>query len=324
MRATARTRGDRGDVVGQPSSASSGSDVVWARVVELMADFSLEVTPREVDRLPPLDGLLPQGAAVYVTYLATTGYAGTIETVARIAATGLRPVPHIAARALRGSSDLDDLLGRLTGEGGVTEVLVVAGTIEPPAGPYAASIDVLRSGLLQRHGIQRVGVAGHPEGSPDVDAAGLAQAIADKNAFARESGLDLQLVTQFAFAPEPVVAWERAIREAGNELPVRVGLPGLVSAARLLKFGIMCGVGPSLSVMRKKAGSVLKLASSKPQRPDGTVLGVARAAVDPTTRFSAYHFFPFGGFTDTATWASGIRDGRFTLPPSGDRIVMAT
>ena len=97
--------------------------------------------------------------------------------------------------------------------------------------PFPATIDLLRTGILQRHGVTRVGVAGHPEGSPDVDPADLVQAIVDKNAFAVESGLEVEIVTQFSFAPEPVIIWEGALRKAGNRLPVRVGLPGAASAA---------------------------------------------------------------------------------------------
>jgi methylenetetrahydrofolate reductase (NADPH) len=310
--------------MGEPSTASA-RDRVRDRVVALMDDVSIELTPREVALAPSVPALLPAATtAVYLTYLSSIGYAGTIDEAVRLTGVGVRVIPHIAARALTGERQLDDLLARLTGEAGVTEVLVIAGGIAKPAGPYAASIEVLRSGLLQRHGISAVGVAGHPEGSPDIDAGGLAQAIADKNELARDTGLSMQLVTQFVFAPQPVVAWERALREAGNQLPVRVGLPGLVSAARLLKFGIMCGVGPSLAIIRKKAGSVVKLVSAKPQLPDGTPPGVARAAVDdPAARFSAFHFFPFGGFEATATWAGAVRAGRFTLPVDEDRIITA-
>jgi methylenetetrahydrofolate reductase (NADPH) len=167
-----------------------------------------------------------------------------------------------------------------------------------------------------------VGVAGHPEGSPDVGDAELVQAITDKNEFAVDSGLDVHLVTQFSFAPEPVIIWERSIRAAGNRLPVHVGLPGAASAATLLKFGLRCGIGPSLAVMRKQAGNVLKLASTKPQYPEATVTGVAAAAAqDGANRFAPFHFFPFGAFARTAAWARAIADGRFALP-SDDRIVV--
>jgi methylenetetrahydrofolate reductase (NADPH) len=155
-------------------------------------------------------------------------------------------------------------------------------------------------------------VAGHPEGSPDVEPGDLVQAIVDKNTFAIESGLDMEIVTQFSFAPEPVIIWEGALREAGNRLPIRVGLPGAASAPTLLRFGLRCGIGPSVAVMRKRAGSVMKLASARPHYPEATVIGVADAGTD--TLFRAFHFFPFGAFVRTAAWAAAIKDGRFTVP----------
>jgi methylenetetrahydrofolate reductase (NADPH) len=158
--------------------------------------------------------------------------------------------------------------------------------------------------VLARHGIRRVGVAGHPEGSKDIGDQALATAIAEKNAFAADTGTDMYILTQFCFSPAPVVAWERRIRTAGNGLPVRVGLAGLTSPVRLLKFGVACGVGPSLTVLRKQTGGVLRLATSPVYHPDEVLLGVARSVgADPDSLIRGVHFFPFGALRATAEWA---------------------
>ena len=75
------------------------------------------------------------------------------------------------------------------------------------------------------------------------------------------------------------MAWERRIREAGNRLPVHVGLPGLTSPTRLLRFGLSCGVGPSLKVLRQQAGGMFMLATSPVYQPEDTLLGLADAQV---------------------------------------------
>lgn len=288
-----------------------------ACVTALVQRFSIEVTAREIDRLPPLRTLLPEGTSVYVTFLAGPGYEGTVVTAKRLVGEGMRPVPHLAARATTSAQELDGVLRSLA-EVGVDDVLVVAGSFADVAGPYPATIDLLRSGLLERHGIRRVAVAGHPEGSPDVPPDQLEQAIRAKHDWGRATGIDLRLVTQFLFAGEPVVAWERTVRAAGHRLPLHVGLPGVASAATLLRFGLSCGVGASLKVVRKQAGNVLKLASAKPHYPDATMVAVARAlAADPDSTFSAYHFFPFGGFERTVAWARTLAAGRFALTPDG-------
>lgn len=286
-------------------------------VAKLNAQFSIEVTPRDLDRVGPIEQLVPPGTAVYITYLASTGLAGTIAVASRLAAAGMRPVPHLAARAFSSHRHLDDAVGRLTAEAGVDDVLVIAGSFVDH-GPFPASIHLLRSGILQDHGINAVGVAGHPEGTPDITAEALTQAVADKNAFALESGMALRLVTQFAFDAAPFVAWEQALRRAGNRLPVHVGLPGATDAATLVRYGLRCGVGPSLKVLRRQAGKLGRLASSAPQFPDRTVTDVARAAAcDPESLFTAFHYFPFGALERTGRWATELGAGAFVQAPGG-------
>jgi methylenetetrahydrofolate reductase (NADPH) len=134
----------------------------------------------------------------------------------------------------------------------------------------------------------------------------------------------MYLLTQFCFAPEPIIAWERRIREAGNRLPVHVGLPGLTSPASLIKFGLACGVGPSLKVLRKQSGGVLKLATTPVYYPDQTLLGVARSAADdPASLFRSVHFFPFGALRPTAEWVRKLQEGGFRVDAQRDRVAVA-
>lgn len=290
-------------------------------LTRLCADFSLEITPAEAGRIASFGDQLRPGTSVYVTYLANAAFSETVAAVRRLAADNMRPVPHLAARAVRDERHLDDMLATLTGEAGVDEVLLIGGSMSRPVGDFDATIGVLRTGVLERRGIRRVGLAAHPEGSPDISDEGLRQALKDKNEYAADTPMQLHLVTQFCFAPEPIVAWERQIRDDGNRLPIRVGLPGLASPAKLLKFGLSCGVGPSLSVLRKQTGSILKLATSPTYQPDRTMVGLARAAM--TDRFAllrGLHFFPFGSYARTARWARAVGEGRFTLAPGTDRL----
>lgn len=286
----------------------------------LTAEFSIEVTPREARKIRRFRDHLRSGTSVYVTFLANTPFAETVEVVRRLAAEGMRPVPHLAARAFRNRLHLDEQLAVLT-DAGVEEVLLIAGSLREPVGQFDASIQVLRTGCLEHRGIRRVGVAGHPEGNPSVSEEDLRQAIKEKNEFAAESSMQLYLLTQFCFASHPVVAWERQIRAEGNELPVHVGLPGLASPATLVKFGLSCGVGPSLTVLRKQAGSIVKLATAATYHPDQTMTGVAAAAVeDSETRLQRFHFFPFGAFAGTARWAQAVAHGQFGLDEAGEHI----
>jgi methylenetetrahydrofolate reductase (NADPH) len=286
---------------------------VGAALRRLVTPFSVEITPREAKNLPPLQDVLAVGTAVYLTFLPRVPWPETVAVARRIAEAGMRPVPHLAARAVPDRAALRRMLTDLTAVG-VDELLLVAGSLRTPVGEFHETAQILDSGCLEEAGIVRVGVAGHPEGSPDIGDDELAAALAAKNRIARERGLDVRIVTQFCFAAEPIVEWERRIRATGNLLPVHVGLPGLTSPARLLRFGLSCGVGPSLKVLRTQAGGVLKLASTSVYRPEETLLGLAAAvATDPRSLLRAVHFFPFGSLVPTAEWATGVRDGRITL-----------
>ena len=242
------------------------NDSAAARLRELAAGASVEVTPR---------------GAADVRRPAAGGHARLHHRAARLprprpwcrprrrsASGGCVPIPHISARSIAGERQLDELLGALAGEAGVDDVLVIGGSVKEQAGPYASSMDVLGSGLLERHGIRRAGVAGHPEGSPDIPRDAEDRALAWKNAFARDHGIELRIVTQFALASDPYLAYERRIRDAGNRLPVIAGLPGVTSPATLLKYGMACGIGPSLEILRKKSGGLLKLATTRQWKPD--------------------------------------------------------
>ena len=279
----------------------------------LLDPFSVEITPREAAKLPPLSDLLVAGTAVYVTYLPHTPWSETVAVARRVVEAGLRPVPHLAARAVPDRAALRPILADLAAVG-VEDMLLVAGSQAHAVGDFHETAQILDSGCLEEAGIRRVGIAGHPEGHPDVDDDELARALATKFRIGRERGLEMHIVTQFCFTPEPIVAWERRIRAAGILLPVRVGLPGLTSPARLVKFGLSCGVGPSLKVLRKQAGGVLKLATTPTYHPDETLLGLADAvAEEPASLLRGVHFFPFGALVPTAEWAAGLRDGRFAL-----------
>src|SRR5262249_3055937 len=139
-------------------------------------------------------------------------------------------------------SVLDNLLRRLAGDAGIVQVLIVAGDTAEPAGQFHSTLQILESGLLEKHQIRSIGVAGHPEGHPQVSSSVLRDALNRKNAYAAKTGVNMYIVTQFTFSAEPVIAWERSHREDIGDLPVTVGLPGLATAGTLLKYAVECGV----------------------------------------------------------------------------------
>ena len=284
------------------------------------ANWSIEVTPTGATKIDSFAALLAENTSVNVTFLPGTDPNDTIAVAKRLSDEGMNAIPHIAARSLSDKDQLDGLLKRMTSEANVSEVLVIGGGVDKPVGAFDNTMQVLNTGLIQKYGISRIGVSGHPEGSPDIHDDALAQAIADKNAFAVSEGLSLYMETQFCFDAAAVLSWERAIREAGNALPIRVGIPGPASIKTLFRFAQISGIGPSMRFIAKQARNVAKLMTV--QSPHLLLAGLANGMSNAPTGedkclIQHFHYYPFGGFAKTAAYADTVAKGHITLTKDG-------
>ena len=213
-----------------------------------MQDWSIEFTPSKKTKIDDFRHVLPIGTTVNVTAIPGSDPALMLSTVAQLAAQEMNPVPHIAARGIASNSALEKVLASYR-EVDVTEILLIAGGYKSPVGDFKSAIEVLETGLFQKIGIRKVGVAGHPEGCPDIPEPELKKALKQKNHFAEEVGIEMYLETQFCFDAQAILSWESEIREDGNQLPIRVGLAGPAQLKTLLHFALISGVGPSLHAM---------------------------------------------------------------------------
>ncbi|MEC7559001.1 MAG: methylenetetrahydrofolate reductase [Pseudomonadota bacterium] len=280
------------------------------------ADWSIEVTPTGAAKIESFRECLAPGTTVNVTFLPGTDPSDTIAVAERLHNDGMRPVPHLAARSLRNADQLDELLTAFTTRCGVEEVLCIGGGVDNPVGDFSATIEVLESGLIQKHGIRHIGVAGHPEGSPDISDDEVATALSAKNDLAARDGLELYIETQFCFEADIVLDWERRVREAGNRLPIRIGIPGPATIKTLFRFAQISGIGPSMRFVAKQAKNVAKLMTV--QSPHLLIAGLAEGmAADGDCLIRHFHYYPFGGFARTAAYAGAIAEGRIDLLPKG-------
>ena len=305
------------------ASATPVSERVWQpdaaaklRVRELVADFSIEITPAVAAKHTALADLLPAGTRVYVAFVPGEDHRSVAATAARTRAEGLVPVPHFPARSIADRGQLDDYLRRVTGEAGVDEVLAIGGGIDRPRGVFSGTQALLETGLFEAHGIRIIGLAGHPEGQRELGAPAAAMTLQEKLAYVRRTAAAARLVTQFMFEAEPLLAWERMIRADGNHLPIHVGVPGPATIKSLLNYARLCGVGNSVRVLTRQAGNLLKLASLS--YPDAMITALAwHRASNPDSHVERLHFYPFGGLARTARWLAAIRAGAFTLHDDG-------
>lgn len=301
--------------------AQSGSTrldpILRTQIQSLVRGFSIEVTVREARGIEDFRPLLPVGSEVYIVATPTTRPGDVVLLARRLRDAGMIPIPHVAARAVRDTESLEEWIGLLASGAGVRAALVIAGgTYERPHGPFDSSLALVRSGLLERHGVRDIRFAAHPEGHPLLNHETLMAALIEKQAYGFRRGFAPRLVTQFFFDAEPVIRWDRMLQQAGITLPTRVGLHGLASVASLLKQARYCGVGPSIHALTAWRSNLMNLARS--QAPDRLLHRLARHTLEfKSTRIAGCHFFPFGNFKATARWASAIAEGRFELHPSG-------
>ena len=280
------------------------------------SNWSIEVTPTGATKIESFRDCLDPGTTVNVTFLPGTDPADTIAVCERLHNDGMRPVPHLAARSLRDADQLDELLSAYTARCGVEEVLCIGGGVDSPVGGFDATMQVLQTGLIQKHGIRHIGVAGHPEGSPDISDNEIAEALDAKNALAKAEGLNLYIETQFCFEADIVLEWEKRVRAAGNTLPIRIGIPGPATIKTLFRFAQISGIGPSMRFISKQAKNVAKLMTV--QSPHLLLTGLAEGmAADKECLIRHFHYYPFGGFARTATYAGAIANGRIEMLPKG-------
>ncbi len=286
-------------------------------IISLLEKFSTETTPVGATKIASFRDHLRPGTSVFITFLPGSDFSGTVATARRLRNEGFNPVPHLAARSIPSVRFLEEGLSQLSGEAGVTEALLIGGAISKPVGVFDNSMQVLETGLLDRHGFQRIGVAGHPEGSPDIRREDVAAALAWKNAFARRTGADLYIVTQFCFEAAPVIAWDRMIQAEGNRLPIRIGIPGLASVKTLLNYARMCGIGPSMNFLTRQARNVTKLLTLT--APDRLLADLAAYRLnDSRCGIVGCHIYPLGGLEKSARWMQATVEGRFSLSPQGN------
>lgn len=268
-------------------------------LARILQGYSIEVTGHDVDAA--IDQASP-GTEVFVANLPRDADDVLVACARRLGRAGLVAVPHIAARKIRDLGHLDGLIARLAGEAGVERVLALGGDRDEPAGDFRESLQLVRSGVFERHGIRQVSIAAYPEGHPRIDGAALRQAMKSKLAALAEAGTEARLVSQFAFAPAPILEFIRQMRADGIRAPLRVGVAGPASRAKLVKYALRCGVGASLRVLtgnRRLASGLLGA-----ETPAAVLETVAAAAhEDPSLRIEGTHFFTFGAPEASIGWA---------------------
>ena len=130
--------------------------------------FSIEVMPRTAKKVDDFRRILPKKTTVYVAHLEDTPIEEMFFTCKRLISEGMAPMPHIPARIIRNTGELEDWVKEYSSLG-VNQSLLLAGNGKTPKGELFNSIQMLETGIFEKHAFTKIQIAGHPEGNRDVD-----------------------------------------------------------------------------------------------------------------------------------------------------------
>ncbi len=242
---------------------------------------------------------LPDDATIAITTSPQLGIDRTVERAEQAAEQGFDIVPHIAARYIDDREHLEDVSRRLT-EAGITDIFVPGGDREEPAGEFESAYDLLSTLDGMEYSFDEVGITGYPEGHAFLDEKTLADSMAKKEPHAT------YIVTQLCYDPETVLQWIRTIRDRGIDLPVEIGIPGVMNYQRLMKISQKVGVGDSIRFLKKTTGVlgfVRQLVGSRGvYKPDALIDGLTPYADDEAYGIRGVHIYTFNQTADTESW----------------------
>ena len=267
---------------------------------DLLTDLRFELMP--FDSFAGQMDHLPDGATIAITTSPQLGLDATIEWAEKAANRGFEVSPHIAARYVRDEGHLEAIASRLT-DAGVTDIFVPGGDREEPAGEFDSAYDLLTALDDLDYEFEEVGITGYPEGHEFLGEATLAESMERKAPYAT------YIVTQLCYDPDAVVSWIEEVRDRGVDLPVEIGIPGVMKYQRLLKISQKVGVGDSVRFLKKTTGIlgfVRQLVGSRGKyTPDDLIDGLAPYADDPHYDIQGLHIYTFNQTSDTESWRYG-------------------
>ena len=281
-----------------------------ALVKNFIEGFSIEVVPNSAAKVESFAEILPSGTRVYIAHLSEKEDIKTmVATAKRINEEGFSVMPHIPARIIKNKAMLAEWISMYKNEANVDQALLLAGGSSDVLGEFDSSMQLIETGLFDQAGFKRLHVAGHPEGSKDIDPDGgsknVSSALSWKQEFSKRTDAQMAIATQFCFDADAVSQWATNIKNNGIDIPIHIGIAGPAKLQTLLRFSIECGIGPSMKILTKRAKDITKLLL--PYKPTEILKGLAEhKKQDPELNIEQVHFFPIGGIKQTADFIKEV------------------
>ena len=266
--------------------------------LELVGNLIFEVVP--LKNLDAALAALPEGSRVSVTASPVKGQEATCRITEQVMAAGHIAIPHVSARMVAERSDIAKLAAWMR-TSGVTTMFLVGGDIKTP-GAYIDASSFLNDLLECEHGLDTIGVTAYPHGHPLISDDLLHDALHGKQQLLASAGLKGYCSTQMCFDPKRIVRWLQSERAAGLDLPVHLGIAGVVDRSKLLTMGLRQGIGSSLRYLRKNRTAVTTLMTSARYNPDDLLVPLSPYLSE--LGVVALHVFTFNHVASTKAWQS--------------------
>ena len=176
--------------------------MIKENIVSLVDGFTVELNPKVRHKLKSIP--LDKKNNVYITYLPDATENDILETVDFVSKQELTPITHLPARTMKDLDHVSDFLKELRNRTDSKKILVIGGGGNQN-GSVSSSLEILECGLLKDNDFEEIGIAGHPEGSPDIDQNTVNVFLNKKYELSKDKNLNLELVTQFFFNAEPFI-----------------------------------------------------------------------------------------------------------------------
>ena len=237
----------------------------------MIMNFSLEITMKtDLSTLPKVKD-------VYITMLPGNDFREVANKATELVKSGFNPVPHFPARSIKNLEQLKEYV-KICKDGGVKQALVIGGSAQP-IGDFHCSLQLLETGLFEGF---KIGIAGHPDGSPDISDQDLEKAMIDKKPYAD------YIVTQWLLDAKTIAEFI-----SKQTLPVHVGITGPLKISSLLKFASIVGAKNSLNFLKSNATKAIDLI--KPRDPNDIIEKLKGLT-------NNFHLYTFGGIKETNKW----------------------
>ena len=278
-------------------------------VKNFLDGFSVEVTPKAASKIENFEDYVPSGTLIYIAHIEGTPIDEMVATAKKINDQGFFPMPHFPARIIKDKKVLNDWISRYKNEANVSNALLIAGGANKPYGEYDSSIQLIESELFDKANFTNLHIAGHPEGSLDIDPDGSTKnvdhALSWKNEYSKRTDAKMAITTQFSFDADAVISWANSVKASGVDIPIHIGIAGPAKLQTLLRYSLECGVGASIKIIQKRAKDLTKLLL--PYKPTTIISQLAEYKdKNPDFNIEKVHFFPLGGVKQVSDFVKEI------------------